>query len=85
MEELTRLAIQVLRNINPSSDFSSDIVGYLMYCVYLTYHTEKIVNSDMESAYKIDDILSYMKDTRHIQIGCLLADIEFDIEENNNG
>ena len=78
MEEITRLAIQVLRNIQPSSDFSSDIVGYLMYCVYLTYHTEKIVNSDMESAFKIDDLLSYMKDARHIQIGSLLDDILYD-------
>lgn len=78
MEEITRLAIQVLRNIQPSSDFSSDIVGYLMYCVYLTYHTEHVVNTDMEPTYKIKDLLSYMNDARHIQIGCLLDDILFD-------
>ena len=83
MEEITRLAIQVLRNIQPSSDFSSDIVGYLMYCVYLTYHTEKTVNLDMEASLKIDDLLSYMNDARHIQIGCLLEDILSDSNSNS--
>lgn len=75
MEEITKLAIQVLRNIQPSSDFSSDIVCFLMYCVYLTYHTEKIVNSDMEPEYIIKDLLDYMNEARHIQIGSLLDDI----------
>ena len=83
MEEITRLAIAVLRNIQPTSDFSSDIVGYLMYCVYLTYHTEKICNSDMPDLLKIEDLSSYIDDARHIQIGCLLEDVEKEINNEH--
>lgn len=37
----------------------------------------------MEASLKIDDLLSYMNDARHIQIGCLLEDILSDSNSNS--
>lgn len=72
MDEIAKLALKVMRNVQPSCELSEDVILFIMTAVVGWVRTNRIVNTNNYPEYITDEICELINEINTIDISSLV-------------
>ena len=81
MDNIAKLALLVLRNVDSSNELTADIILFLMVCVIGWVKTNRIMNTDDFPEYKEAYIFDLIEELSSIDISSLVDEFLNEVTE----